>query len=209
MVKWFLKNHWFTLLFGALGVLELTPWVEINFVALTFFVLAALPALLPLCSRYLSTFKAGKDGIEATFSATERFEPKSGIKIEELPERETTPISNADILAAFKKIPEFRDADLSTSLAEVRYHLLRNGVATKAQLDELVSSTEILEVLRQIYIRVLRRDPEKPLDPVAVAVWGSALYVLGLNEEVVRAIGIRLRYSPEYREKVARGLITP
>lgn len=209
-MKNFLKTYWVSLLFGVLGVLQITPWVKIDLVAAIFFVLAALPVLLPLCSRHLKTLKAGTEGVEATFNPVDRFEPdKNPAEIEELPDRQKTPISDSDILAAFQTIPEFRDADLRKDLPGLKYYLLRNGVATKDQLERLVSSTDILDALRRLYIRVLKRDPARPLDPLAVAVWGSAFYVLGLNDEVTREIESRLRRSPEYREKVLRAARNP
>lgn len=138
---------------------------------------------------------------------------KTDEEMARLPDSKKQPITDDDVAAAFAKIPDFSgvfsDVDLARMSSGLRLNLLFNGIATKGQLEELVSSTGILNTLRSLYIRVLRRDPNKPLDPVAVVVWGSALYRLGLNDDVVRAIEVRLRESPEYREKVATGIIKP
>lgn len=42
---------------------------------------------------------------------------------------------------------------------------------------------------------------DKPLDPMAVAVWGAILYSHGLKDDIVQEIHWQLHQSPEYKEK--------
>jgi hypothetical protein len=79
--------------------------------------------------------------------------------------------------------------------------LLKNGVVTRKQLFELVSSAPILNTLRRLYIDLLLRPLDKPLDAMAVAIWGGILYSYGLRDDIIQEISWQLRQSPEYREK--------
>ncbi|MAT96379.1 MAG: hypothetical protein CL608_04480 [Anaerolineaceae bacterium] len=116
-------------------------------------------------------------------------------------------ITNDDIKSAFSNIPDFTQSDVEQNLDQIRLNLLNNGITTESHLQELTSSDQVLDTLRSIYIRVLRRDRNKPLDPVAIASWGAALYKLGVNADVIKAIEASLRVSPEYQRKLAKGEI--
>ena len=79
--------------------------------------------------------------------------------------------------------------------------LRKNGIVTEVQLHDLVNSSEILDTLRQIYVEELKRDPDKPLDPMALATWGAYIYTYGKRDDVIRAVRLMIRKSPEYRGK--------
>jgi succinate dehydrogenase/fumarate reductase cytochrome b subunit len=130
---------------------------------------------------------------------------------EKITEVERQLITDDDVVAAFATISQnFPDGvDLSSMSAQLRVLLLLNGIATKHQLNELALSPAILNTLRSLYVRVLRRDKDKPLDPIAVAVWGALLYRLGVNQNSIRVLESELRASQEYRDKVANETIRP
>jgi len=151
---------------------------------------------------------AGVTGEGATVSNVVN-KVKTPEEIARLPEDDRQLITDDDVVAAFASIPDLSGFDLVRISPRLRPTLLFNGIVTKRQLEELVSSTAILNTLRWLYIRVLRRDQNKPLDPDAVATWGSVLYRLGVTNNVIRALEVQLRASQEYRDKVADGTIKP
>jgi hypothetical protein len=110
-------------------------------------------------------------------------------------------ITEDDVLKAFRAIRDFSEEDVTKTLEALHRTLLKNGVVTRKQLFDLVSSAPILNQIRQLYIDLLLRPMDKPLDPMAVAVWGAILYSYGLKDDIVQEIHWRLRQSPEYKEK--------
>jgi hypothetical protein len=110
-------------------------------------------------------------------------------------------ISEDDVIRAFSAIPDFPEAHVRENIEALRTALLKNGVVTRKQLFELVSSAPILNALRRLYIELLLRPLDKPLDPLAVAIWGGILYSYGLRDDIVQEIGWQLRQSPEYKKK--------
>jgi hypothetical protein len=121
----------------------------------------------------------------------ERALPKGGAQV----------ITEADVETILGKIPDLKPEGIARYRRTCHAHLLRNGVITVDQLESLVSSEEVLDKLRQIYIEELKRNKDAPLDPVAVATWGATLFVYGVTPEVERAVRQGIRRSPEYREK--------
>ena len=110
-------------------------------------------------------------------------------------------ITNDDVISALKRVPDFAGYDLASKAPLYRRSLVFNGIATTQQLDELVSSPAILNTLRALYIRILGRKEEMPLDPDGLVAWGPALYRLGNNSEVIREVETRLRESTEFYHK--------
>ena len=114
---------------------------------------------------------------------------------------EQTVISEDDVVQAFAAIPDFPEQHVHENIEALHTRLLQNGVVTRKQLFELVSSAPILNALRRLYIELLLRPIDKPLDPMAVAIWGGILYSYGLRDDIVQEIAWQLRQSPEYKEK--------
>lgn len=112
-----------------------------------------------------------------------------------------TVITPEDVLAAFKAIPDFTEDAVRNDLEDLHTKLLKNGIATRKQLFDLATSGPILNTIRGLYIELLKRPIDKPLDPMAVVVWGSALYNYGIKDEVLTEIHWLLRQSPEYAQK--------
>jgi len=81
--------------------------------------------------------------------------------------------------------------------------LQRQGYRNSSELTELTESPA-LEVLRKLYINVLGRNIETPLDAVAVVSWGIILHRYGIQREVVEAVKRQLELSSEYRAKSKR-----
>ena len=121
----------------------------------------------------------------------ERVLPRGGAQV----------ITEANVETVLKKIPDLKPEDITQYRRTCHAYLLRNGVITVDQLESLVSSGEMLEELRRIYIEELKRNKDAPLDPVAVATWGAALFVHGVTPEVTMAVRQEIRRSPEYRQK--------
>ncbi len=134
--------------------------------------------------KYELAFKAQQE-------KPERALPKGGAQV----------ITEADVETTLGKIPDLKPEGIARYRRTCHAHLLRNGVITVDQLESLVSSEEVLDKLRQIYIEELKRNKDAPLDPVAVATWGATLFVYGVTPEVERAVRQGIRRSPEYREK--------
>jgi len=108
-------------------------------------------------------------------------------------------ITEADVVTEFGRI-------LSTERVQ-KYKfrawlsLIRNGVITKQELTQLVNSEETLRNLAHLYIEVLQRDTDAPLDPMAVATWGAFLYKNGLASVTIESVRKRLQLSDEYKRK--------
>jgi hypothetical protein len=118
-----------------------------------------------------------------------------------LPDPGQTVITKDDVVEAFKAIPDFTEQDVRDNLDAIHANLLRHGVVTKAQLYQLVSSAPILNTIRRLYVDLLLRPRDKTLDPMAVAIWGSALFAYGLKQDLVDEISVRLTRSHEYKQK--------
>jgi len=117
------------------------------------------------------------------------------------------PVFSIDELrASLESIPGVSASNLLDTLPlteetylEFAYNFMRNtGVVTKRQLAELTSSVEVREALSRIYVDELKRPAAQPLDPVAIATWGSFLYLYGVNERTLLAVREAVRRFPEY-----------
>ncbi len=106
-----------------------------------------------------------------------------------------------DVEEVLRDVPGMNLKRLKKEARTAHSWFLRNGVTTREQLSVLAAATAISEFLSQIYIAELKRDPDKPLDPVAMATWGVSLFVYGLRDDVKDGIVARVRMSPEYREQ--------
>ncbi|MBN1964098.1 MAG: hypothetical protein JW910_05595, partial [Anaerolineae bacterium] len=106
------------------------------------------------------------------------------------------------IREALQKIPDLGETPERREmfLPRVRTLLLYNGVFSPEQLDQLVTSNRVLNILRALFITELERDPEVPLDPVAIASHGAFLFTRGTTPDIVEAVRNAIRNSPEYRE---------
>lgn len=120
-------------------------------------------------------------------------------KDDALPDSGETVITPQDVLEAFRRIPGLTEEDTKGHMADIHKSLLRNGVVTKRQLDDLVSSTDVLDTLGHLYVEELHRSVQSPIDASAVATWGAFLFVYGLRPHVIDAIRRDIRRSPEGR----------
>jgi len=110
-------------------------------------------------------------------------------------------IKRDDVVEAFRAIPDFSEQEVKAGIDRIYDCLLRNGIVTKKQLYDLVSSAPILNTIRRVYVDVLKRPRDKTLDPLAVAVWGGMLFSYGVKDEIVSAIILQLKNSQEYKQK--------
>lgn len=124
-----------------------------------------------------------------------------------LPESGERVFSKEDLRGALEVIPgipsdklleAFPFSDDRTHLDFAYDFMRRTGVVTKKQLDELTGSEEIRDALSKIYIDELKRPQSHPLDPVAIATWGSYLYLYGVTDKTLDAVRRAVRRFPEY-----------
>lgn len=78
--------------------------------------------------------------------------------------------------------------------------LYENGITTKTQLQKMVDDVDIMRTLSQLYASVLGRPIEKPLDPMAIAQWGSIFFRYGISEGTIRGVKSALMVSAEYEK---------
>ncbi len=107
-----------------------------------------------------------------------------------------------DIEEAFNRIPDLGETPERRTelLPRARGLFLFNGVFTKQQLDKLVTSNAVLNILRTLYIEELDRDPAVPIDPIAVASHGAFLFTRGTTPEVIENVRQAIRGAPEYQD---------
>lgn len=132
------------------------------------------------------------------FDIQEQQEKKT---IEAMPNDQEEIITIEDVSQALRKIPDLDSKDIDKYSRQAHSYFLGNGIQWKHQLDELVTSSSILDALRKIYIEELFRPEDKPLDPIAISTWGSKLFMHGTEEVVLSAIREELKRFPEYRQK--------
>ena len=130
-----------------------------------------------------------------------------------LPEAGTTVLSVGDVLEEMKKIEWFTEEQIKSDLTALHRTLLLNGIITKAQLEELISSRQVLSTLTALYVKHLDRDAKAPFDPTALASYGPPLLLFKDKKDVVRQITVALLFSKEHKEvkrqrRMAKGRIT-
>jgi hypothetical protein len=118
-----------------------------------------------------------------------------------VPEAGERIIEPPDVVEAFKEIPDFTAAETQSLIKPVYTHLLRNGITTRKTLDSLVRSHETLDNLRNLYVTLLQRPKDKPLDPVAVASWGAILFRYGVRQDILTAVQKAIMKSDEFRQR--------
>ena len=110
-----------------------------------------------------------------------------------------------DVIALLAQIDTLDKSNLSAESDVAHAWLLRNGINTRDRLTDLVKASAVITKISDIYVQELGRNPVSPLDPVAVATWGAALFVNGLRDDVVQDVVTQIRMTPEYRQKHAGG----
>jgi len=105
----------------------------------------------------------------------------------------------ADVKTLLKQVPGIRLDSVDKDAPTAHVWFLRNGITTRNMLEDLVNATEIFNILSQIYVDELGRSQQSPLDPVAVATWGSSLFIYGPRDDVIAALTQQIRSSPEGR----------
>ncbi|WP_337288436.1 hypothetical protein [Candidatus Methylomirabilis sp.] len=120
-----------------------------------------------------------------------------------LPKPDEKILNKTDVIEAFKQIPDFGDSEVRENLDAVYYYLIRNGIVTKAALVALVSAEDTLDAIRALYVDLLYRPKERPLDPLAVATWAAFLFRYHKEPAVMDVIVRGIIGSPEYHQKHA------
>jgi hypothetical protein len=121
---------------------------------------------------------------------------------ESLPAGGERTIEPSDVIEAFREIPDFTEEETKALMDPVYTHLRRNGIMTRKTLDSLVRSRETLDHLRNLYVTLLQRPKDKPLDPVAVASWGAILFRYGVRQDILTAVQKAIMNSDEFRQHV-------
>jgi hypothetical protein len=94
---------------------------------------------------------------------------------------------------------------LGVEIDRVYSLLMRSGVCTERQIKELLSD-KYIGPLADLYVKILNRPPDKPLDPTAVATYGTHLYQYGVSDTTKSQIENALRNSGEYRRNEIRSV---
>jgi hypothetical protein len=87
---------------------------------------------------------------------------------------------------------------------DVLQRLRRHDTVTSEQLQEMLTSSEIMNALGKIYIGELKPPADRPLDVIGIAEYGSYLFKYGVGPSQLQAITHTVRSSQEYSEKHAR-----
>jgi hypothetical protein len=111
------------------------------------------------------------------------------------------PLTVEDVVALLKDVPGMDLDKLKKEAKKAHAYFLRNGITTRERIRDLVAASAVIEALTLIYIRELKRPERTPLDPVAIATWGTSLFVFGVEEPVIQGIVQQIRGSEEYAEK--------
>lgn len=152
-----------------------------------------------------------KVDIKQKISNISRFNLKYGTSILEFyfQEKKAIPMFNESseylnpkiVMEIMSSCDEIKKEDLNGREIQLWKIFIDHEIYTKEQLENIVNSKEIIEKLKDIYINILRRDSKKPLDPIAIAIYGSALYIYGTSIEVVKEIEKIVKKSQEYKLK--------
>ena len=120
-----------------------------------------------------------------------------------LPQPVKPPLTWPKVRRAFIRMPDLQHtvADIDKYQVNILLNLKWNGIETMQQVTELTTSPKVIETLKDLYIEELRRDPNVPLDPSAVASWGSWLLMHDVSSEAVEALRNTLRGTQEYRDR--------
>ncbi|ACB76336.1 hypothetical protein [Opitutus terrae] len=112
------------------------------------------------------------------------------------------PLLSDDALAdAFARVPWFSRDDVFSNARGIRERLQRWTIVSPEDVDALVDRTDIRDAIAELYVKELKRDPKKPFDPDAFAVWGGMFFRQGLTPSVREHVRMALRKSSEWRTR--------
>lgn len=108
-------------------------------------------------------------------------------------------ISKEDVRTAFYSVKGMQVEKIDPLLERVHGILQHHGILSRDKLKSLTTSKGIVEFITNVYITELKRPAEKPLDPIALAQWGSMLLISNSAEEVKSQILLAVRRSNEFQ----------
>lgn len=114
---------------------------------------------------------------------------------------ESDALTEKGIIDEFVQVKHFKKAELEARAAEIHRRLRRWEIDTKSELKLLVSDEEIQTIIRDVYVKELKRSVSEPFDPDALAVWGGMFLRQGKTERVKQHFERSVRQSREYQEK--------
>lgn len=114
---------------------------------------------------------------------------------------DSNPLTKADVINAFKAMPEYNVIDISPYIDYMYSTLSQSGIKTHKQFHDFLTSQPIRDTLSQIYVEELLREEYAPLDPEGIVIYGSFLYKNGISEGTIKAIKDAIRTSQEYKQK--------
>lgn len=83
-------------------------------------------------------------------------------------------------------------------VATVFTALLQSNITTKTQLERLLSDQDMRRELAELYILELGRPSNNPIDPLAIAQFGTLFFKYGQSAVIKEAVKQALRVSSEY-----------
>jgi hypothetical protein len=119
-----------------------------------------------------------------------------------IPKAGQTVLTEAEVVQAFESAG-YRKPEVTNDAPDLLQRLLRYGIVTNEQLDQLLKSSKIIDALKKIYVDELKRPADDPLDPIGIAEYGSFLFVYGVGSSQLQAVTDAVRSSQEYKEKHA------
>jgi hypothetical protein len=140
--------------------------------------------------RSLSGQFAG-NSFGVAFEQLARATPQSGDRV----------IEESDVLEVLQKLPDLDVSDIKRQLPFLYVRFRQQGILTRRQLEQLVSSKDIIDPLKKLYTEKLNRPADRPLDPMAVATYGPPLFNYGSSQTIIANIGGILEKSDEALRK--------
>jgi hypothetical protein len=175
-------------------VVELFTWpIVVLVIAMFFLVLFRKPiaSKISTMGRVEARIKQAEAIIEFNEVKSDRSVPRPGGHV----------LTREQIVQQMRTAPFLKPEDVEQHAEQALKYFLRNGIITDQQLHELLTSDKVITTLRNLYVHELSRSEDKPLDPIAIATFGSLLFVLGVRDEVITVIRDQIRKSDEYRKK--------
>jgi len=152
--------------------------------------------------KRLIELSVGKEGFSLKMAMASSFDQDTQILQYKAREEDPNQKLTADFVRQEMEKLTAINPDTLVDSAKAQGYFLRNGIITKSRLKDLLQAEYLLDVLKTIYVQEfpLSRNPEHPLDPVAVANYGVMLFVNGAEEPVIHQVRQMIRGSEEWRK---------
>jgi len=179
-----------------LAVIDWHHTITIGFVALAVIFKDDISRLI----KSLVELSVGKEGF--SFRTTGSFDRDTQISQDKAREQDPNQKLTADFVRQEMEKLTAINPDTLVDSAKAQGYFLRNGIITKSRLKDVLQAEYMLDILKNIYVEEFprSRNPNHPLDPVAVANYGVKLFLDGAEEPVINQVRQMIRGSEEWRK---------